>query len=335
MKSQILVTGGAGFIGSHLCEALLQRGHEVTCIDNFSTGKQSNIDRVPGLTVIDGDVNSPAPWRDLRSRHFAAVFHYAATVGVKRTEEDPLATLADAQGLLHLAAFARAGHADKIIFSSSSEVYGKPKELPEQEADGNCGWSAYTTVKLFGEQLLTSLWQKEGIPTVSLRFFNVYGPRQRGNAYGFVAAQFVEQALAGRPVTIHGDGQQTRDFVYIADNIAAAMAALDFPRANGHIINVGTGREITILQLAQAALAAAASSGGIEFVKARSSDIQRRCADTSRLQELLGVSCPTELAEGLARTVAWHRPRQVGYSSNFNRTSSTEIPATTDVSKKA
>jgi UDP-glucose 4-epimerase len=299
------VTGGAGFIGSHLCEALLGRGFRVICLDNFSTGSRDNIAHLSGLQIVAGDVNKPAVWRQLSRQTFDAVFHYAAAVGVRHTEENPLAVLADVEGLRRVAAFARAGRAKKIIFASSSEVYGEPKRLPEPEADGTCGWTPYTTVKLFGEHLLTALWQEAHIPTVSLRFFNVYGPQQRGNAYGFVTAKFINQVLDGAAPTVYGNGRQTRDFVYVKDNVAAALAAFDSSRANGQIINIGTGAETTVEQLARTILAAAGAEAQPKFLTGRARDILRRCADTARMEEVLDASCTTKLITGIKATMAW------------------------------
>jgi nucleoside-diphosphate-sugar epimerase len=305
--SDVLVTGGAGFIGSHLCETLLKRGFRVTCIDNFSTGNRDNIAHLSGLNVIVGDVNKETVWRQVKNRTFAAVFHYAATVGVRRTEENPLAVLTDTAGLYHLAKFVRAGNAERVIFASSSEVYGEPSHLPEREAEGNCGWTPYTTVKLFGEHLLTALWRETKVPTVSLRFFNVYGPRQRGNSYGFVTAKFIHQVLSGEAPTIYGDGQQTRDFVYVKDNVAAALAALTSREAAGQVINIGTGRETTVEQLALTVIAAAETDLKPRYLKSRARDILHRCADTTRMERLLNTSCQTKLVAGLRATIAWYR----------------------------
>ena len=327
----ILVTGGAGFIGSHLVEELASQGYQVTCLDNFSTGQHNNIAHLPDVEVIEGDANTADVWRQLSTRTFAAVFHYAATVGIQHTEENPLAVLADAAGLRHVAVFARAGHAKRVIFASSSEVYGDPQQLPEKETDGYSGRTPYTTVKMYGEHLCASLWQEARVPTVILRFFNVYGPNQRGNAYGFVAAQFIEQALRGQSVTIHGDGQQARDFVYISDNVAAAIAALTSPRAHGQVINVGTGRETSIEQLAYAVIAAANSDSQLTHTKARARDIRRRCADTTRLQELLGTSCATELVDGLPATIAWYRQNQTKTPFTATATAPVAVPTTTAV----
>lgn len=304
-RQDVLVTGGAGFIGSHLCEALLGRGLRVTCLDNFVNGRPDNIAHLPGLLVAEGDVNEAATWHNLRGRKFAAVFHYAALVGVKQTEEEPLKVLADVRGLQHLADFAAAGGAEKIIFASSSEVYGQPQQVPLPEEGGVYGWSPYTVVKLYGEQLMAGLWRKRGVPTVALRFFNVYGPRQRNSAYGFVVATFLEQVQRGVAPTVFGDGEQTRDFVFISDNIEAALAALDNEAAAGMVINVGTGRETTIANLARLVSEAAGRPElKPQFLPARAGEIKRRCATVDRMQQRLGVSCKIGLEEGIGLLLA-------------------------------
>ncbi len=303
-----LITGGAGFIGSHMCEALIRRGFEVTCLDNFSTGSRKNIEHLPDLNVIEADVNEQATWEQLKAQPFDIVFHYAATVGVRRNEEQPVVVMADARGLLHVADFARAGYAKKIIYASSSEIYGEPKAVPTAETDGHAAWSPYTAVKLLGEHLFQSLWQAEGIPTVSLRFFNVYGPRQAGNSYGFVVSRFCEQAVNDQPPTVFGDGLQTRDFVYITDNIKATLAAMDDKKADGKIINIGTGRETSVLELANMIIEAAGKKGKIDpaFLPKRPLEINRRCADVSHMHEWLNTECSIALAQGISSVVEWH-----------------------------
>lgn len=302
----MLVTGGAGFIGSHVCEALLARGCAVTCLDNFSTGRWENIRHLDTLRVIEGDVNDPATFALLQPDYFDAVFHYAATVGVRRTEENQAAVLNDIHGLCHIAQLARDGKAKKIIFASSSEVYGEPRQLPEQEEEGMMGWSPYATVKLYGEYLYAALWHEAHIPTVSLRFFNVYGPRQRGSSYGFVTARFLEQVMAGRPPTVFGNGQQTRDFVYVADNVRAALAAMECATGNGQVINVGSGKETRIIDLAQAIIDHAGQTGVVTpvFMPGRKIEIARRCAATAKMRKLLQVSCDIPLSEGIRLMLA-------------------------------
>ncbi len=310
---KILVTGGAGFIGSHLSEALLALGHDVTCLDNFSTGKRENIAHLPQLRVIEADANDAAAWSALKGEKFDAIYHYAAVVGVKLTEEQPLEVLKDAKGLLHLADYARTEKVKKVIFASSSEVYARVETFPSPELIGLHAWSPYTTIKLFGEHVLSSLWRADGIPTVSLRFFNVYGPRQNGSDYGFVVGKFVEQVKSGQSPTVFGDGLQTRDFVFIGDNVKAAVAALTSDSANGEVINIGTGRETCVLDLAKTVIEAAGKTGVIEpvHVPARKIEVARRCASTEKLSNLLNVKCATRLRDGIRYMLASAEPETV------------------------
>lgn len=311
-KRHILVTGGAGFIGSHLSRALAQRGYYVTCIDNLSTGHLENIASIPSIRFIEADANRPSVWRKLTKEKFEAVFHYAATVGVKRTEEHPMKVLDDAWGLRYVTDFVAKQNVPKLVFASSSEVYGDPRRLPEREEDGTVAWSPYTAVKLFGEHLLTALASKHHIVTVSLRFFNVYGPRQTGNDYGFVVAKFIGQALRGEPITVYGDGEQTRDFVFIDDNIATALAVLKRSFTGGFAMNVGTGRETSILRLARTInrLIHPLDRDAIVFLKARPHDVRRRRADTKQMKRLLTTGCSTPLAMGLQSTIQWFTEQQ-------------------------
>lgn len=302
-KKHVLVTGGAGFIGSHLCEELIQQNYQVTCIDNFSTGHRSNISHLPSLEVIEADVNEKATWRALATRNFDVVFHYAATVGVRLTEEQPHLVMADIQGLLHLAAFVKEGHARKVIFASSSEVYGNATKIPMEEASAPLAWSPYTTVKAMGEHLMRTLWTTHHIPTASLRFFNVYGPRQNGNNYGFVIGIFIRQILADTPPTVFGDGQQTRDFVYIKDNVAASVAVSEHPHCQGQVINIGTGKETTILDLANLLISCAQKNEELQpkFVLGRPTEIGRRCASVATMHTILGMTCTTPLEQGVLK----------------------------------
>ncbi len=305
----ILVTGGAGFIGSHLCEALIRQGHKVTCIDNFSTGSRRSVDHLRSLRLIEGDVNCWETFEKIKQEKFDVLFHYAATVGVLRTEDGPDEVLADVRGIRHLARLAQEGKIGKIIFASSSEVYGDPRRVPEIEEDGVMGWSPYTIVKLYGEQMFKMLWLKHNIPTVSLRFFNVYGPRQIGSTYGFVTAAFIKQVLRGESPVVFGSGKQTRDFVYIDDNIQAALAAMERKEAHGQVLNVGTGKETRIRDWARLIIETAGKEKKIKlaYKEARQVEIGRRCASIKKMNKILGVSCGVLPKKGLWETVVWER----------------------------
>jgi len=304
--AKALVTGGAGFIGSHLSESLLAQGWEVTCLDNFSTGRRENVAHLPGMKIVEGDVNRAETWQALAGEKFDVLYHYAATVGVRLTEERPTQVLNDVTGINLVADFARAGGAGRVIFASSSEVYGEPREIPEAETDGIMGWSPYAVVKLYGENVCRALWQEDNIPTLSLRFFNVYGSRQAGSDYGFVVARFIDQVMAGESPTVFGDGSQTRDFVYVRDNIDAALAAVASEQAKGQVINVGAGHETSVLDLAETIIRVADKSGQVRpvFESARDVEITRRCALVNELKSVLGVECRTGLEDGIKMTVS-------------------------------
>lgn len=306
-ESTSLVTGGAGFIGSHLCERLLKGGSEVICFDNLSTGREANIQHLasnPRFHFIRGDANS----REELSAAFSKfkinyVFHYAAIVGVKRTLENPLAVLKDIEGIQHILELSRLAKVKKFVFSSSSEVYGSPLELPEREDGAVNAKLPYAVVKLAGESLLKAYWEKYRLPAVALRFFNVYGPRQEGSDYGFVIGIFISQVLAGKSPTIFGDGTQTRDFVYVDDNIEAAIRALWRDEANGQVINIGTGRPTTILELAERLVALSGKANlKPEFLPPRNIEVMHRWPQISKMRLCLDYAPRVSLEEGLKRT---------------------------------
>lgn len=312
---KILVTGGAGFIGSHLSDHLMRRGHEVICFDNLSTGKPENIEHIKDrVTFIQGDANS---FQDLepifQKEHLNAVFHYAAVVGVKRTMEHPLSVLDDVKGTRNILKLALEYGKPKIIFASSSEVYGEPVEIPEGENGHVNPHLPYAVTKLYCEKLLEAYFQTYGLPTCSLRFFNVYGPRQESSDYGFVVGIFIKNILKGQSPLLYGDGTQTRDFVYVDDNIEASLQALESPAANGEVINIGTGRPTTILDLAEELIKLAGAQGKIEpqFLAPRD-DVRHRFPDVSKMRRILNYRSKVSLAEGLKKTMDWYRTQDKG-----------------------
>lgn len=306
----ILITGGAGFIGSHLSEALLGHGGSVVCFDDLSTGSKENVNdflQNKNFTFINGDANKRDDLKKVFEKYkIDYVFHYAARVGVLRTLERPLEVLRDIDGIKHILELSRMHKIKKVIFSSSSEVYGEPVEIPERE-DGHLNAKLpYATVKLIGEHYMKAYYEKYHLPTCSLRFFNVYGPRQESSAYGFVTGVFIRQVLGGKPITIFGDGTQTRDFVFIEDNIAASFIALFNKNTNGHAINIGTGRPVTILELAERINALSDKKAKIKFMPSRL-DILHRFPDVEKMHALLPYSATISLDEGLRKTFDWYR----------------------------
>lgn len=307
----VLVTGGAGFIGSNLCEELVSNGHNIVCLDNLSTGKETNVFSLKekrNFRLVKGDCNSDDLKRLFKNNEFDMVFHYAAVVGVKRTIENPLLVMNDLVGIKNILELSRKGDVKKVVFASSSEVYGEPVELPEKEEGIVNPKINYAVVKLAGEKYMSSYYSTYGLRTTSLRFFNVYGPKQISSAYGFVAGIFIEQVLKGKSPTIFGDGMQTRDFTFIEDNIEASLIAMEKKASDGESINIGTGKATTILELANTVIKAAGKEKKIKpvFLEPRPKDILHRCASVEKMRMLLDYGAETELLEGLKKTISWY-----------------------------
>ena len=298
--SKYLVTGGAGFIGSHMCDKLISLNHEVVCFDNLSTGKMENVRG----KFVKGNVNNIDDLRPVfEENNFDGVFHYAATVGVKRTIENPLMVLEDVKGIMNVLELGLKYGKPKIIFSSSSEVYGEPKEMPEREDGDIDPRMPYAVVKLMGEKFLEAYYKEYGLKTCSLRFFNVYGSRQESDGYGFVVGMFIKNVLNGLPPIVFGDGSQTRDFVYIDDNIEATWLAMQSDRANGQVINIGAGQPITILELANRIINLAGVNLKPEFKENTRIDIVHRCPRVDKMVELLNFKPKISLNDGLRKTM--------------------------------
>ena len=295
---KVMVTGGAGFIGSNLCEELLDQGYEVMAVDNLSTGKVGNISALesnPNFKFVLCDVNKyPTISQAFNEFRPDYVFHYAAVLGVKRVVEEPLLVLEDIEGLQNVMRLAAEYDVKKVIFSSSSEAYGNMAELPLRE-DTNRelehqthSTSLYALVKIIGEKVMKVYNDKYKLPTVSLRFFNVFGPKQESSAYGFVVGVFIKQILEGKNPTVYGDGYQTRDFIYIDDNVRMAIKAMLSDQVNGEVINIGVGRQTTILDLAERLIRISGKDLKPEFLPALPSEIKYRSPDISKMQRLLG-----------------------------------------------
>jgi UDP-glucose 4-epimerase len=302
---QVLVTGGAGFIGSHLTEALLARGDTVTVVDDQSTGTFDNLAAVrdhPRLTCVEGDIGDP----DLAARLAADVdhvYHLAAAVGVALVARQPKETIErnihPTELLLDaLVDRCRNGQQVKFFMASTSEVYGKnPKATFHEEDDLIFGsttrarWS-YGASKAIDEFLALACHRQYGLPVVIGRFFNVVGPRQSG-AYGMVLPRFVDAALAGRPLTVHDDGRQIRCFAHVQDVIVAVTQLMESPDAEGRVFNIGSDQPVSIVDLARQVLAATGSAAPIEYQSyadaydADFEDIRRRVPDLTRLQHTI------------------------------------------------
>jgi len=309
---KVLVTGGAGFIGSHLCEELLNLGAEVLTIDNLFTGKVENMSTFKDnakFKFIEADVNDReaiAPLFETFKPDY--VFHYAAILGVKRVIEQPLLVLDDIDGFKNVLELSKEHGVRKLVFSSSSEAYGNMAELPLKEDAGReiehqtHSTSLYALVKVIGEKMMKVYNDKYGLPTVSLRFFNVFGPRQESSAYGFVVGVFINQIIAGDNPTIFGDGYQTRDFIFIKDNIRMALKTLFTDAVNGEVINIGVGRQTTILDLAEKIIKISGKDLKPQFLPARPYEIKYRSPDVSKMQRLLEEKIEDKFEEHLKTT---------------------------------
>ena len=308
-----LVTGGAGFIGSHLCKNLLNRGNKIICLDNLSSGKIENISEIrknDNFIFRKGNVNNIKDVEPIfKANNIDGVFHYAAVVGVKRTLENPLSVLEDVDGIKNILELSLKNGKPKVVFSSSSEVYGEPKELPEKEDGAINPKLPYAAVKLIGENFLEAYWQKYNLKTCSLRFFNVYGPKQESSDYGFVVGIFIKQVLGGESPIVFGDGSQTRDFVYIKDNIEASIRAMESDKSVGQIINIGTGRPLTIYDLANTVINIAGRKGKIKpkLVENKRIDVKHRFPEIGKMIKLLGFHPAVSLENGLRETIDYYK----------------------------
>ena len=315
-----LLTGGAGFVGSHLADALLAKGHHVTVVDDLSTGSMDNLAHLKGRPgfdyVIDTIMNEPLT-AELVDRA-DVVFHLAAAVGVKLIVEAPVRTIeTNVHGTeIVLKHGAKKGKLTMIF--STSEVYGKSVAVPFSEsADLVMGptskhrW-AYACSKAIDEFLALAYYKEKGLPVVVARLFNTVGPRQTGR-YGMVIPNFVRQALVGEPITVHGDGTQTRSFTYVGDVVAGLIALSQEPKAIGHVFNIGNPEEISILDLAKRVKELTGSKSEIALIpydkayEAGFEDMPRRVPDISRISGLVGYKPTLGLNDILARVIEEQR----------------------------
>jgi UDP-glucose 4-epimerase len=319
------VTGGAGFIGSHLTEALLAGGYQVTIVDDESTGSFNNLATMRGhdrLTVVSGDVTDRALVRSLVV-DVDEVYHLAASVGVQRIADSPIESIerniAPVELLLsELAEKQRAGQATKFFLASSSEVYGKnPKSTWTEEDDIVLGptthmrWS-YGASKAIDEFLALAYHRQHGLPVVVGRFFNVVGPRQTGR-YGMVLPRFVDRAIAGQSPVVHDDGRQVRCFAHVADVCRMVVALVAQPAAIGQVFNIGSDVPVSILELAQRVLSVVDPSLGVEFQSYRDAysddfeDVRRRVPDLTKLRKTIDVGPQQDLNAVIRDVLAWKR----------------------------
>lgn len=315
---RILVTGGAGFIGSNLVDALMEQEHEVTVLDNLSVGKVSNIEQhleSDRFHFVNGSILDTSTLERL-VRQVDVIYHLAAVVGVKYVVEDPLhAIITNVRGTENVLELAFKYWARTVI-ASSSEIYGKSTEVPlREESDRLLGptavsrWS-YSDAKAIDEYFALAYAEK-GLPVSVVRYFNAYGPRVDPKGYGSVIAKFFSQALRGERLTVFDDGQQSRCFTYVADTVEGTMKAATVREAEGQVFNIGSNRETTINELAEVIVALTGSDSEIVHVPYASAygadfeETRRRVPAVERAREVLGFEAETSFEEGLRRTLAW------------------------------
>jgi UDP-glucose 4-epimerase len=303
-----LVTGGAGFIGSHLTEALVAAGCRVTVLDDLTSGRRENLREAAGrIRFVQADVRSLEAVTEAAAG-CEVVFHLAAVVSVPRTTEDPLGSAAvNEAGTLNVLEAARRVNARRLVFASSSAVYGDDPVLPKREDMPAKPLTPYAVHKLASECHLRVYHGLYGLETVSLRFFNVFGPRQDPSSpYSGVISIFITQALRGRPPVIHGDGRQTRDFVFVADVVQAVTASAVAPSAPGRVFNVGSGRSVTINGLWHAVAGLSGTACEPAYGPRRAGDVPHSLAAIDAARTCLGFAPQTSLEGGLAATLGWY-----------------------------
>ena len=317
-----LITGGAGFIGSHLTDALLDAGHEVLILDNLSTGSIDNIAHIkgrPGFEYFIDTVNNEPLLAELIDRS-DVVFHFAAAVGVKLIVEQPVYTIeTNVHGTEVVLKYANKKK-KLVVIASTSEVYGKSKDVPfREDSDLVLGptpkhrW-AYACSKAIDEFLALAYWKERKLPVIIVRFFNTVGPRQTGQ-YGMVIPNFVRQALAGEPITVFGDGTQSRAFTHVTDVVGALIKLIQEPKAIGQVINIGNMQEITIEQLAVRVRELSGSKSPIKFIpydeayESGFEDMPRRVPDLTRVKGLIGYEPRHDLDEILTQVIDYFRKK--------------------------
>ncbi|HLF22873.1 MAG TPA: NAD-dependent epimerase/dehydratase family protein [Burkholderiales bacterium] len=301
----ILVTGGAGFIGSHLVERLVREGRRVRVLDNLSSGKRANLAGVSGVEFIEGDIRDASTVRT-GMNGIDAIYHLAAVASVQASIDDPLGTHgSNFTGTLNLLEAARRQGVRRMIYASSAAVYGDTNDLPVSEKTLTHPLSPYAADKLAGEHYLNFYAAKHGIATTAFRFFNIYGPRQDASSpYSGVISIFVERVQRGQGVVVFGDGRQTRDFVFVRDLVDVLTGTLSSEKTFGAVLNVGRGVECSLLDLLGTLERLVGRSVPRQHEPARVGDILRSRADVSRLEAMLNYVPSTAMEVGLAELLS-------------------------------
>jgi len=312
LKSKYLVTGGAGFIGSHLVENLVKQGHDVRVLDNFLTGKRENIaEFMDEIDLIEGDI------RDINTCMQAVegvdfVLHQAALPSVPRSIEDPVLTNAiNIVGTLNLLLASREKEIQKFVFASSSSVYGDDEILPKREGVEGAPLSPYAVTKLVGEKYCQVFSRVFGLSTISLRYFNIFGPRQDPHSqYAAVIPLFITQIIQGERPVIFGDGEQSRDFTYVANIVEANRLAIEAPEISGEIINAACGSKTTVNQLFQSIKQILQKDIDPIHQDPRPGDIRHSFADITKAREVLKYEPKISLIEGLQEAIRWYQGKE-------------------------
>ncbi|MBP9771473.1 MAG: SDR family oxidoreductase [Candidatus Pacebacteria bacterium] len=305
---KVLVTGGAGFIGSHLVDALVEKGVEVVVLDDLSTGKRENIDHHKnGITFIEGDV-SDASLVAKSAEEVDVIFHLAAVASVQKSIEDPITVhRVNTQGTLAVFDAARKLGVKKVVYASSSAVYGDLPGLPKDETMPCCPKTPYGLQKMLGEGYAKLYYELHALSSVGLRFFNVFGPRQDASSpYSGVISIFKDRLASGQPITIYGDGETTRDFVYVADVVVSLIASAE-AKDGAHVYNIGTGEETSLKTVVTALENALGVTADVSYQEERAGDIKRSVASIEKAQKELRWEPRVTFEEGIVQ-LAQKRP---------------------------
>jgi len=306
--SLYLVTGGAGFIGSHITEELVRRGQSVRVADSLITGKRSNLAHIPGVEFVEGDLADVAVARRAVDG-VQYVLHEAAIPSVPRSVNDPITSnSANITATLNVLVASRDAGVKRLVYAGSSSAYGDAAQLPKREDMPTAPLSPYALQKLVGEQYCRMFTSLYGFETVSIRYFNVFGPRQDpGSPYSGVISLFATALLAGESPTIYGDGEQTRDFTYVSNVVDGVLRACEAPKAAGEVINVATGGRISLNELLRTMNTLVGTDIRPVYADPRPGDVRDSQADITKAKTLLGYAPIVDLKEGLDRTLEWFR----------------------------
>ena len=305
--SLYLVTGGAGFIGSNIVERLVERGEQVRVIDNFITGKRENLAPfMDNIELVEGDIRNID---DLKKacKGVDYILHQAALRSVPKSVDNPLLTNEiNINGTLNLLMIAREMNVKRVVYASSSSIYGERTDFPEKEADLPQPISPYAVSKLTGEYYCQTFSATFGLETVSLRYFNVFGPRQNPESkYSAVIPAFISRILADKPPIVESDGRQSRDFTYVSNVVDTNLSAATKAGISGQVFNVACGKTTTILDIVKGVNKILKKTLKPEFVPKRQGDVKKTIADISKLQIILNLKPRIQFKEGLEKTVAW------------------------------